>query len=113
MKNQNHQKFIYYNYLNFLDCHQEKFNLLEEIFNSYLLYLFMYVKRKKVNVTKENINEHNPNLPRILDHSYRTLIIRGSRSGKTNALLNLIKRKMMMIMVLLIKFIYMLRILKI
>ena len=34
---------------------------------------------------------HNPNWPYIPDHPYRVLIIGGSGSGKTNALLNLIK----------------------
>ena len=34
---------------------------------------------------------HNPNWPYIPDHSYRILIIGSSGSGKTNALLNLIK----------------------
>ena len=33
---------------------------------------------------------HNPNWPYISDNPYRILIIFGSRSGKTNALLNLI-----------------------
>ena len=33
---------------------------------------------------------HNPNWPYISDNPYRILIIVGSRSGKTNALLNLI-----------------------
>ena len=37
-----------------------------------------------------NIN-HNLNWPDIPDHPYRILIIDGSGSGKTNALLNLIK----------------------
>ena len=41
-------------------------------------------------ITKEDIKEHNPNWPRIPDHLYKILIIGGSRSGKTNALLNLI-----------------------
>ena len=36
-------------------------------------------------VTNENIEQHNPNCPRIPDHSSRILIIRGSGSGKTNA----------------------------
>ena len=43
-------------------------------------------------VTKEIINEHNPNWRRIPDHSYRIFINGSSRSGKTNALLNLTKR---------------------
>ena len=34
--------------------------------------------------TKENIEEHNPNWPQILDHSYGILIIGTSGSGKTN-----------------------------
>ena len=41
-------------------------------------------------VTKENIKERNPNWLQILDHPYRILIIRGSGSGKTNSLFNLI-----------------------
>ena len=35
----------------------------------------------------------NPNWSYIPDYSYRTLIIGGSGSGTTNALLNLIKRQ--------------------
>ena len=41
-------------------------------------------------VTKENINKHYLNWP---DHPYRILIIGGSGSVKTNALLNLIKQQ--------------------
>ena len=37
----------------------------------------------------ENERKHNPNWPYIPDHPYRILIIGGSGSGKTNALLNL------------------------
>ena len=40
--------------------------------------------------TNENKRKHNPNWPFISDHPYRTLIIGGPGSGKTNALLNLI-----------------------
>ena len=36
---------------------------------------------------------YNPNWPYIPDHPYRILIIGGSGSGKTNALLNLIKHQ--------------------
>ena len=38
----------------------------------------------------ENITEHNQKWSYILDHPYRILIIGGSGSGKTHALLNLI-----------------------
>ena len=36
----------------------------------------------------DNKSEHNLNLPYISDHLYRILIIRGSESGKKNALVN-------------------------
>ena len=41
-------------------------------------------------ITKEDIKQHNPKWPESLDHPYRILIVGGSGSGKTNALLNLI-----------------------
>ena len=42
-------------------------------------------------ITKENERQHNPNRQiQIPDHPYRILIIRDSRSEKTNVLLNLI-----------------------
>ena len=44
-------------------------------------------------ITKEDIKEHNPNWPEILDHPYRILIAGGSGSGKTNTLLNLINHE--------------------
>ena len=44
-------------------------------------------------VTKENINEHNPNRPEIPDHPYRILIVGGFGSGKTNSLFNLISQQ--------------------
>ena len=40
-------------------------------------------------VTKENITELNPDCPKIIDHSYRILIVGGSRSGNTSSLFNL------------------------
>ena len=43
--------------------------------------------------TNENKTHHNSNLPYIPDHPYRILIIGGSESGKTNALLNLINNQ--------------------
>ena len=36
---------------------------------------------------------HSPNWPYILDHPHRILFLGGSGSGKTNALLNLIKNQ--------------------
>ena len=44
-------------------------------------------------VTKENIKEHNPIRPEILDHPYRILIIGDSGSGKTSSLFNLINQQ--------------------
>ena len=45
------------------------------------------------NYTNENKTEHNPKWPYIPDYPYRILIIGGSGSGKTNALLNLINNQ--------------------
>ena len=44
-------------------------------------------------ITKEDIKEHNPNWSEIPDHPYIIMIVGGSGSGKTNALLNLINHK--------------------
>ena len=44
-------------------------------------------------ITNENNKEHNKKWPYIPDHLYRILIVGGSGSGKTNALLNLIKKQ--------------------
>ena len=44
-------------------------------------------------ITNENNKEHNEKWQFIPDHPYRILIIGGSGSGKTNALLNLIKEQ--------------------
>ena len=41
----------------------------------------------------ENKTKHNKNWPCIPDHPYRILIIGGSKSGKTNLLLNLIENQ--------------------
>ena len=41
----------------------------------------------------KNKTEHNSKWPCIPDHPYRILIIGGSGSGKTNALLNLINNQ--------------------
>ena len=42
------------------------------------------------NYTNENKTEHDSKWPYIPDHPYRILIIGGSGSGKTDALLSLI-----------------------
>ena len=44
-------------------------------------------------VTKKKINKNNSSWLQIPDHPYRILIIGVSGSGKTNALLNLIKQQ--------------------
>ena len=44
-------------------------------------------------ITNENNKEHNKKWPYIPDYPYRILIIGGSGSGKTNALLNLISQQ--------------------
>ena len=43
--------------------------------------------------TNENNKKHNEKWPYILDHPYRSLIIGGSGSGKTNTLLDLINEQ--------------------
>ena len=60
---------------------------------------------------KGNIEEHNPNKPRILDHLCKTLIIGSSGSLKSNALLNLMKQQNDDIVLLLISSIYVLTLL--
>ena len=44
-------------------------------------------------ITNKNNKKHNEKWPYIPDHPYRILIIDGSGSGKTNALLNLINKQ--------------------
>ena len=44
-------------------------------------------------IANENNRERNEKWPYIPDHPYRILIIGGSGSGKTNALLNSIKEQ--------------------
>ena len=44
-------------------------------------------------IANENNKKHNEKWPYIPDHLYRILIIGGSGSGKTNALLNLINEQ--------------------
>ena len=44
-------------------------------------------------ITNENNKKHNEKWPYIPGHPYRTLIIGGSGSGKTNTLLNLINEQ--------------------
>ena len=44
--------------------------------------------------TNENKTQYNLKLPYIPDHPYRILMIGGTGSGKTNALLNLINNQL-------------------
>ena len=64
--------------------------------NKYMIYVEETIKRYNIiqrRTTKEDIKEHNPNWPERPDHPYRILIVWGSRSGKTNAVLNLINHE--------------------
>ena len=45
------------------------------------------------NYVDENKTEHNEKWPYISDHQYRILIMGGSGSGKTNALINWINEQ--------------------
>ena len=60
---------------------------------------YLVCKKEEIKCTniikkyKNVIKEHNPNWPDIPDHAYRILIVGGSESGKTNALLNLINNE--------------------
>ena len=56
-------------------------------------------------ITNKNNKEHNEKWLHIPDHPYRIITIGGSGSGKTNTLLNLIKNKI--IVMLLAKFVCM------
>ena len=44
-------------------------------------------------ITNENNQDHNKKWPYIPDHPYIMLTIRGSGSGKTNSIFNLIKQQ--------------------
>ena len=44
-------------------------------------------------ITNENNKQHNKKWPYIPDHPYRLLTIGSSGSGKTNALINLMKEQ--------------------
>ena len=44
-------------------------------------------------ITNENNKKHNEKRPYIPDHPYRIIIIAGSGSGKTSALINLINEQ--------------------
>ena len=48
---------------------------------------------KTLTILQKKTKEHNSNWQEIPDQPYRILIVGGSGSGKTNALLNLINRE--------------------
>ena len=56
-------------------------------------FIFILIMINLHSITNKKNKEHNEKWPYIPDHSYRILIIGGSGSGKTNALLNLINEQ--------------------
>ena len=62
----------------------KQMNLQKNLFNRLILAI-------KFDVTKEHIQQYNPNFSETSDPTYRTLIIVGSGSKKANSLFNLIK----------------------
>ena len=68
--------------------------LQDEIYLSSKLSLLYITKMLNLdNITNKNNKKHSKKWPFIPDHPYRILIIGTSGSGKTNALLNLIKEQ--------------------
>ena len=45
-------------------------------------------------ILQKTPKEHNPKWPKIADHPYTILTVKGSGSGKTNAFLTLINHKL-------------------
>ena len=63
-------------------------------FNFWQYCYFIYYKMINLDsITNEKNKKHKEKQPYIPDHPYRILIIGGSGSGKTNALINLINEK--------------------
>ena len=60
------------------------------------LLVVIFIHYKIINldsIINDNNKEHNEKCPFIPDHPYRIIIIGGSGSGKTNALINLINEQ--------------------
>ena len=60
------------------------------------LLVLIFIHYKIINldsIINDNNKEHNEKCPFIPDHPYRIIIIGGSGSGKTNALINLINEQ--------------------
>ena len=68
-----------------LVCNKEQIKC-NNIIKSTKMFNFHYI-------LKEDIKGHNPNWPEIPDHPYKILIVGGFRSGKPNALINLINHE--------------------
>ena len=67
----------------------KKFIFISSIHHFYSIQKMFYLD----DITNANNKSHNKEWPYIPDHPYRMLIIGGSGSGKTSALLNLIKEQ--------------------
>ena len=76
-----------------LSCFDDKRYILKNGINT-LAYGHKDIKMINLDsITNENNKKHNEKWPYIPDHPYRIIIIGGSGSGKTNALINLINEQ--------------------
>ena len=77
-------------------CYKKLFEIVYDIWMKFdcILNCHSYILQNMFNlndITNKNEKYHNLKWPYIPDYPYSMLIIGGSGSGKTNALLNLIK----------------------
>ena len=70
--------------------------MLDKICSKWDLLVAIFIHYKVINlgsITDENNKKHNEKCPYILDYPYRNIIVGGSGSGKTNALINWINEQ--------------------
>ena len=93
VKSKNHNLGTYETNRRSLSCFDDKPYILKNGINT-LAYGHKDIKIINLDsTTNENNKKHNEKWPYIPDHPYRIIIIGGSRSGKTNALITLINEQ--------------------